>query len=381
MEKLLQALVDTGSEHAIIDITGVSAVDTQVAQHLLKTVMAARLLGAECIISGIRPQIAQTVVALGIEFGDITTKAIAGRRAAARAAPLAARTSSSARSAREGPLMERIPILRIGDILLVSIQVDLQDHIALALQEDLAERIVETGAHGVLIDISALEIVDSFIGRMISTIASVSAGPRRRDRRRRHAPGGRDHAGRAGPLPRTACAPRSTSTVASRCSRAPTSSTRRASDRRGRRRGPGRAMPVAVEAQETHADHVTTPTSCGCARPCGRSRSPRSCRWSTRPSWSPRPASWPATPWCTAAAGSAVGRARHRPARRRGVRAAFADQGPGIPDVDLALTDGWTSGTGLGLGLSGARRLVDEFELDTAVPAKARWCTIVKWTR
>lgn len=75
MEKLLQGLVDTGSEHAIIDITGVPAVDTQVAQHLLKTVVAARLMGAECIVSGIRPQIAQTIVALGIEFGDITTKA------------------------------------------------------------------------------------------------------------------------------------------------------------------------------------------------------------------------------------------------------------------------------------------------------------------
>jgi rsbT co-antagonist protein RsbR len=75
MEKLLQTLVDTGSEHAIIDITGVPAVDTQVAQHLLKTVVAARLMGAECIISGIRPQIAQTIVALGIEFGDIRTKA------------------------------------------------------------------------------------------------------------------------------------------------------------------------------------------------------------------------------------------------------------------------------------------------------------------
>jgi rsbT co-antagonist protein RsbR len=74
-EKLLEALVETGSEHAIIDITGVPAVDTQVAQHLLKTVVAARLMGAECIISGIRPQIAQTVVALGIEFGDIATKA------------------------------------------------------------------------------------------------------------------------------------------------------------------------------------------------------------------------------------------------------------------------------------------------------------------
>lgn len=70
--------------------------------------------------------------------------------------------------------MERIPILRLGDILLVSIQVDLQDHVAMALQEDLAERIVEAGADGVLIDITALEIVDSFIGRMIATIASIS---------------------------------------------------------------------------------------------------------------------------------------------------------------------------------------------------------------
>lgn len=75
MEALLQALVDTGSEHAIIDITGVPAVDTQVAQNLLKTVQAARLLGATCIISGISPQIAQTLVGLGIEFGDIQTKA------------------------------------------------------------------------------------------------------------------------------------------------------------------------------------------------------------------------------------------------------------------------------------------------------------------
>ncbi len=75
METLLQTLVDTGSAHAIIDITGVPAVDTQVAQHLLKTIVAARLMGADCVISGIRPQIAQTIVGLGIEFGDIATKA------------------------------------------------------------------------------------------------------------------------------------------------------------------------------------------------------------------------------------------------------------------------------------------------------------------
>lgn len=75
MERLLQTLLDTESDRAIIDITGVPAVDTQVAQHLLKTIVAARLMGADCIISGIRPQIAQTVVGLGIEFGDIVTKA------------------------------------------------------------------------------------------------------------------------------------------------------------------------------------------------------------------------------------------------------------------------------------------------------------------
>ena len=70
--------------------------------------------------------------------------------------------------------MDRVPILRIGDVLLVSIQLDLQDHIAVQLQDDLSQRIVDTGAKGVLIDISALEIVDSFVGRMISTTAAVS---------------------------------------------------------------------------------------------------------------------------------------------------------------------------------------------------------------
>src|SRR3984957_15184645 len=74
MEKLLDTLVATGADHAVIDITGVATVDTEVAQHLLKTVMAARLMGADCIITGIRPQIAYTIVSLGIEFGDVLTK-------------------------------------------------------------------------------------------------------------------------------------------------------------------------------------------------------------------------------------------------------------------------------------------------------------------
>src|SRR5476651_686277 len=75
MENFLQKIVDNNCEVAIIDITGVPNVDMLVAQHLLKTVTAARLMGTECIISGIRPQIAQTIVHLGVNLGDVITKA------------------------------------------------------------------------------------------------------------------------------------------------------------------------------------------------------------------------------------------------------------------------------------------------------------------
>lgn len=70
--------------------------------------------------------------------------------------------------------MERVPILKIGPVLLVSIQVDMQDQMALQLQEDLGQRIVDTGCRGVIIDITGLDIVDSFVGRTLSTIASIS---------------------------------------------------------------------------------------------------------------------------------------------------------------------------------------------------------------
>lgn len=75
MENLLEKIIETGASIAIIDITGVPTVDTLVAQHLLKTVAAARLMGADCIISGIRPQIAQTIVHLGVDLEDVVTKA------------------------------------------------------------------------------------------------------------------------------------------------------------------------------------------------------------------------------------------------------------------------------------------------------------------
>ena len=106
MESLLQAIVETGSAIAIIDITGVPVVDTLVAQHLLKTVAAARLMGADCIISGIRPQIAQTIVHLGVNISDVITKAtlqdafaIALKRTGMTVAPIASRPAASSRAA------------------------------------------------------------------------------------------------------------------------------------------------------------------------------------------------------------------------------------------------------------------------------------------
>ena len=86
MENLLQRIVESGASIAIIDITGVPTVDTLTAQHLLKTVAAARLMGADCIISGIRPQIAQTIVHLGVDLGTVVTKATLADAFAGRAA-------------------------------------------------------------------------------------------------------------------------------------------------------------------------------------------------------------------------------------------------------------------------------------------------------
>ncbi|BEU24377.1 STAS domain-containing protein [Paraburkholderia sp. 22B1P] len=103
MENLLQRIVETGAAVAIIDITGVPTVDTLVAQHLMKTVAAARLMGTDCIISGIRPQIAQTVVHLGVDLSSITTRAsvadafiVALRIAQATGPGVRARSSKSA---------------------------------------------------------------------------------------------------------------------------------------------------------------------------------------------------------------------------------------------------------------------------------------------
>ena len=147
MENLLDSIVRYEADIAIIDITGVPTVDTLVAQHLLKTVAAARLMGADCIISGIRPQIAQTMVHLGVELNVVSKANLSdafalalrrlGKTVVNQQRPLPSRCR------HEAPTMDRIPILKLGEALLVTIQVDMHDRLAMALEEDLTTRIVE----------------------------------------------------------------------------------------------------------------------------------------------------------------------------------------------------------------------------------------------
>ena len=179
MENLLQEIVNTGSNIAILDISGVPAVDSLVAQHLIKTVSATRLMGAECIISGIRAEIAQTIVHLGIDLSNIKTKATLA--SALQLAFSMNKTRSEVpgenHELRTEALtwnMDRIPILKMGPFLLVTIQVDLYDRLALNLENDLISMVSKTNARGVLIDISAVSIVDSFMGRILGNIASMS---------------------------------------------------------------------------------------------------------------------------------------------------------------------------------------------------------------
>ncbi len=396
MEALLQRIVETGSALAIIDITGVPTVDTLVAQHLLKTVTAIRLMGADAIISGIRPQIAQTIVHLGIDLrghhhqGDAGGRAVAGDEARRlRGDQGQARRRHRLRGRG---MTTRIPILRMGGTLLVTIQVDLQDQTALALQDDLADRIQDTGATGVLIDISALEIVDSFIGRMLAGISSIAK-----------VLGAKSVVVGMQPAVAITLVELGLSLHGVRTAL-----------------NVERGMALLRQADEADAD-LESNLAVGDGDPSDLERC-RRCRSRLRPRARPVTASDAAsgslpirsepdivlsrqlvrkltqelkfslvdqTKMITAASelsrntliyggGGAMEWAFVQSGVRTGLRLAFVDQGPGIPDLELAMKDGWTSGNGMGMGLSGSKRLVNDFELESA-PGRGTRVTITRW--
>ena len=168
MESLLQKIVETGSQIAIIDITGVPTVDTLVAQHLLKTVTALRLMGADCIISGVRPQIAQTIVHLGVDLQGVTTKANL-----ADALALALKRIGIVRHA-DSSRWNGYPFCGWASSCSSPFRSTCTISWRCSCRMILTKRSSAKGAKGVLIDISALEMVDSFIGRMIADISGMA---------------------------------------------------------------------------------------------------------------------------------------------------------------------------------------------------------------
>jgi rsbT antagonist protein RsbS len=234
--------------------------------------------------------------------------------------------------------MERIPILKMGDLLLVTIQVDMHDRLVSALQDDLTNKIAATGAHGVLIDISALDMVDSFIGRMIGNIAGMSR-----------------------------VLDAETVLVGMQPSVAITlvelglslEGVRTALDVEkgwtscGRRSG-GASRRAAMGVTKHDGLEIRSPNDVVLVRQAVR-------KWTTELGFG----LVDQTKMITAASelarntldyggGGTVRLEALQEGPRRGLRLTFEDQGPGIPDIALALTDGYTSGKGMGMGLSGS---------------------------
>ena len=354
-EQLLRGIRTNRARVVVIDITGVPAIDSTVANHLVQTVDASRLMGASVIITGLSSEIAQTLVTLGVDLWQgQRRRRPAGRHRGGRAP---AGLHGDLRRGRQGrrPRLDAmaVPILKQGPYLIASIQSALTDTDVLQLRDDVMAQVTRHRSKGIIVDVTSLDVMDSFVSRSLRGHRADDPAAGRGDRDRRDPAGGRVRDGPARDELRG-----------------------RPDGARSRRRARSSLAPDAAEriAIESDADVVT-------ARQRARALAVTLDMPSTDQTLLATAISEIARNITTyAQRGEVFIELVRDSSGRRGVKVIARDRGPGIADLERALTDGYTTGGGLGLGLPGARRLVDEFDIQTA-PGQGTTVTLVKWTR
>jgi anti-anti-sigma factor len=355
METLLVRVVEEKARYVIIDIAGVPVVDTKVADSLVKTTSAVRLLGAETILTGISPPIARTIVQLGVEIVNMHTRARL-QEGIELALELAGKVIVDR---KPSGMIGSVPILRIGRTLLLSIQLELSDAVAEALQNDVLLAIEKHGTSSLVIDITGFDFVDTYVARILAETSkmarlmgteTVIVGMRPEVAatlvRMGYTMDGRAVRARSRRRPRPA-RPRHREVIHGRGD-FQSRGAHRVRRRRGRR-ATARARARGQRQLDSFAVAAVTTATSELVR----------------------------NVYVHAGGGKAI-LEEVTDGTRYGLRATFIDEGPGIDDLERALRGGYSTTHTMGLGLSGSRRLVDRFEIESE-PGKGTCVKIEKW--
>ena len=176
-EQLLRGIRTNRAKVVVIDITGVPTIDSTVANHLVQTVDASRLMGASVIITGLSPEIAQTLVTLGVELGKVNAVGDlqGGIEEAERILGYTVSLGSDAiEDSQCGSARVAVPILKQGPFLIASIQAALTDTDVLQLRDDVMSQVTRHRSRGIIVDVTALDVMDSFVSRSLRGIAMMT---------------------------------------------------------------------------------------------------------------------------------------------------------------------------------------------------------------
>jgi rsbT co-antagonist protein RsbR len=175
-EKLLESIADTRAKVVIVDVTGVSMIDTIVGEFLIEMFSAVKLLGSDVILTGIKPEIAHTLVKLSIDFNMVIIKRDLESALKYAIREFSKDTEKNSLTKKEGMQMKNkiIPTIKLYDYLIVSIQIELDDDTIEKLQMQLLNEISERNIRGIIIDVSMVDVIDSYISFVLSETAGMA---------------------------------------------------------------------------------------------------------------------------------------------------------------------------------------------------------------